>query len=230
VPLLVIALVFPVLTVLHSGKSAMRQVYWTSEVKYTPDLAELTDFYTEWVEYGIASENERDATDESHASLLQRASLFQIIAVTVAKVPQDLPYLGGETYVDIPALFVPRLFWPNKPTALETNVRLSLYFGLVEEYSAETVSIAFGMLAESYANFGFFGTIGLGFVLGHLFKRVTTAGENAATFSPLGIFVILLTAWSLQVEMVAATWISSLFQATLVTVILPMVGIRLMGR
>ncbi|WED67339.1 hypothetical protein PXH66_10810 [Synoicihabitans lomoniglobus] len=230
IPLLAIAISIPFLGLLHSGKSEMRKIYWGGDSKRAPELTDLYSFYQEWFALGISGHGENSSENDTDASLIQRASLFQIIAVTVDRVPDKLPFLSGESYKDVPALFVPRYFWPGKPTALEANVRLSLYFGLVAEYSADSVSIAFGMLAEAYANFGFIGILGLGALMGTLFKRVCVAAEGVDLLSPLGIFVILLTAWSLQVEMVAATWLSSLFQATVVMVLGPMFGLRLIGR
>jgi hypothetical protein len=37
----------------------------------------------------------------------------------------------------------------------------------------------------------------------------------------MGLFLILLTAWSFQVELVMASWLTSLFQATVVVVGIP---------
>jgi hypothetical protein len=152
-----------------------------------------------------------------------------MLALTVDEVPRKRDFLGGDSYVDIPALFVPRIFWPGKPTALEANDRLSVYFGLIREGSESNVSIAFGTVAESYANFGTFGVVLLGILMGYAFKRVCVAAIHAPPFSALGLFSILLTAWSFQVEMVAATWISSLFQASVVVVMGPLFAKRFLG-
>jgi len=230
IPLIPLIVLLPILAILHSGKSDMREIYWQPDFKRAPELSELYGFYESWFTAGLSPASTDINSGEAGTSLLQRASLFQIIAVTVSEVPDKLPFLMGETYADIPALIVPRFLWPSKPTALESNKRLSLYFGLVSDYSAESVSIAFGMLAESYANFGIIGSIAFGLLLGTLFKRICVAAEGAPFYSPIGLFVILLTAWSLQVEMVAATWVSSLFQATMVMVLLPMFMMRFLGR
>jgi hypothetical protein len=143
----------------------------------------------------------------------------------VSRVPDHKPYLYGVSYVDIPALLVPRFLWPDKPSSLQSNVRLALYFGLVDEESAQNVSIAFGPLAESYVNFGFIGLGLLGAIVGIGYKYVSTLSTGASQLSAIGLFVILLTAWSFQDEMVAATWVSSLFQAAVVVVGLPL-GLR----
>jgi putative effector of murein hydrolase len=101
-------------------------------------------------------------------------------------------------------------------------VRLGLYFGLLDEDSATKVSIAFGQLAESYTNFGFVGLALLGVTVGVGFKFVSTLSIGAPQLSTIGLFVILLTAWSFQTEMIAATWLSSLFQAAAVALGIPL--------
>jgi membrane-bound ClpP family serine protease len=62
----------------------------------------------------------------------------------------------------------------------------------------------------------------LGVALGAAFKRLTLLGLKAPPFSALGLFLILLTAWSFQVEQVMATWLISLFQASVVVVGIPL--------
>jgi putative effector of murein hydrolase len=57
------------------------------------------------------------------------------------------------------------------------------------------------------------------------YKFVCTLSIGAPQLSTIGLFVILLTAWSFQAEMVAATWISSLFQASVVALGIPL-GLR----
>jgi hypothetical protein len=152
-----------------------------------------------------------------------------MLCLTVDRIPDYLPFLNGETYKDIPAQIVPRIFWPNKPSPHQSNTRLAIYLNLVDEESAESVSIAFGFVCEAYANFGYLGIIVLGLVLGWAFKRLTLLGQNAPQFSAMGLSLILLTAWSFQVEQVLATWLISLLQAAVVVVGIPF-AFRALGR
>jgi hypothetical protein len=89
------------------------------------------------------------------------------------------------------------------------------------------VSIAFGMIAESYANFGLVGCAALGLLLGFGYKRVCVAAVGCPQFSALGLLTILLAAWSFQVEQIFATWLVSLVQAAFVVIGLP-VAFRLL--
>lgn len=228
VPWIPLLLFVTLASLLHLGKPQMRRIYW-EERRALPTLAELPGFFTEWIGYSLAARSaERDQGIDS-SSILQRASLIHMLCLCVERVPANAPYLGGESYVDIPALFIPRALWPDKPSSLLANVRLAVYFNLVDPEAAFSVSIAFGMISEAFVNFGALGVALLGFGFGVFYRRMAHLSLKAAQFSMLGILMILLTAWSLQVELVLATWISSLFQAAVACIGLPFVLRRLFG-
>lgn len=225
VPIIALFLLIIVVGTLHLGKSQMRHKYWDLELnpnKEAPitSLADLPAFYTEWVGYSMAAKEEMN-TQET-VTIFDRASLIQMICMSVSEVPNIKPYLLGDSYVDIPALVIPRFLWPGKPSSLMANIRLALYFNLVSEDGAFSVSIAFGPIAEAYINFGYLGVAILGLLMGYAFKRISLLSDGMPQFSALGIFMILLTAWSFQVEQVMATWLSSLFQASVVCIGLPL--------
>lgn len=228
-PAVVVCVGLAAVAFLHNGKSEMRRRYWLEEEHRQPTLTELPAFYAEWIQVAATQREREETGGVQQSQLWERASLFQMLCLVVDRVPEIRPHLDGTSYVDLPALLIPRVFWPNKPSALESNVRLALHFDLVTEDTAANVSIAFGPVAEAYANFGILGVVGYGLVLGMLLKRGVLLAVNAPQFSALGLFMILLTAWSFQVELVVATWVSSLFQATVVIVGLPM-ALRLVSR
>lgn len=217
-----------VLALLHLGKSEMRRLYWdprTNEFResQTRSLLDLPSYYSEWVGYSFdALDHRHQNEDHAPSTIFDRASLIQMICLSVSEVPDRKPYLLGESYIDIPAQVVPRFLWPEKPSSLLANIRLAVYFRLVAEDNALSVSIAFGPLAEAYINFGYVGVCLLGLIMGAGYKRISMMSDHAPQFSALGIFMILLTAWSFQVEQVMATWLSSLFQASVICIGIPL--------
>jgi len=219
VPWIPVVAMLALLVVLHNGKSQMRAAYWEADRRVHP--GDLPAFFSEWLKRGLSHDEKADP-DDKHTSLLERASLIHMLCLSVDRVPELKPYLSGQSYIDIPAQVVPRFMWPNKPSSLLANVRLAIYFGLVDEISAMQVSIAFGMIAEAYVNFGGVGVAALGFGLGLLFRFFAMLSRDAPQFSAIGIFTILLTAWSFQAELVLATWLASLFQASVVCIGLPL--------
>ncbi len=230
VPLVLLACLLPAIALLHNGKSAMREIYWQPEGPPRPGLLDLPAFYRQWIDFGLRQPGSSTGRRQSlAANLIERAALFQMLCLTVDRIPDPYPYLEGDTYKDIPGQLVPRILWPGKPSPHRSNARLAIYLGLVDEEGAERVSIAFGLICEAYANFGFVGVAALGLLLGVGFKRLTVLGFRAPPFSALGLFLILLTAWSFQVEQVLATWLISLLQAAAVVVGLPL-AVRLLLR
>lgn len=221
IPWVPVLLVLPLIALLHLGKPDMRAVYWQGG-KPLPKLADLPEFFTEWVDYSLAPREAR-----LNSTLFERASLIQMLCLSVDRVPSLKPYMEGESYIDIPAQFIPRFLWADKPSGLMSNVRLALYFNLVSIESATSVSIAFGIVAEAYVNFGFIGVAALGLTMGMIFRRLSVLSQSAPMFSSLGIMMILLTAWSFQIEQVMATWLGSLFQASVVCIGLPLAYRRL---
>lgn len=226
VPFVPIIVLLPILAILHTGKPAMRAIYWEEDAA-RPGFTEIPAFFSQWVQLAFDTKANADAEASMGARFAERASLFHILGYVVTRIPEYDPYLGGETYWDIPAQIVPRILWPGKPTPHLSNIRLAIYFGFVTEESASRVSIAFGIPAEAYANFGFLGMALIGGVLGFVYKAASLLSMYRPIFSAAGLTMIILTAWSFQAELVLATWFSSLFQAGIVVVIVPLVARQL---
>lgn len=231
-PWLAIAICLPVIAVLHNGKSEMRKLYWGdsgANSTFIPSIGDLPSLFSQWIDFGLHPKNEGDADTNIATKLAERASLFQMLCLSVDQIPDHRPYLDGVSYVDIPAQVVPRILWPDKPSSLLSNIRLAVYFNLVDPDNAFSTSIAFGMIAEAYINFGFWGVLVLGALTGLAFKHISLRSIGTPMFSAIGIFMILLTAWSFQAEQVMATWLSSLFQAGVVSIGVPLAFKKFFG-
>ena len=230
-PLAAIVILLPVIAILHNGKAAMRFQYWELR-EPLPGLTELPAFFERWIDAGLqgtAEDGERTSSTLA-GRLFERASLFQMLCLVTERTPDFQPFLYGESYAHIPAQIIPSFLWPGKPSSLLSNVLLAVHYRLVPEDNPTNVSIAFGLVAESYANLGLPGCAGLGLLLGYLYKRVTVAARGSPQFSALGLLTILLAAWSFQTEQILATWLISFLQASLVVVGLPMIFRILFGR
>ncbi len=230
-PMLALAIVLPVLGVLHNGKSAMREKYWDGGAP-PPTLTTLPDFYSEWVGYGLTPDVvDEEATQKRHASkLLERTSLFHIMCLVVDCTPSRQDYLHGQTYGYVPPQFVPSFFWRGKPPAHVATNRLSVYYGLQREEDTTKTTIAFGMITEAYANYGYLGIAMLGATLAFLLKKI----GDWATYSPIlsypGLLLVVLMAWSFQAELTMAAWVSSLYQACMAVLGVPFIMRNFLGR
>lgn len=223
VPVVLLLVSLPLVAIMHNGKSAMRQHYWGKGIAL-PTLEQLPTFYQAWLQHGLEPpvEDDTSASTTLAGRLFERASLFQMLCLVTDRTPETAPFLEGESYSSIPAQLVPSFLWPDKPSSLLSNILLALHYRLVSIETAGSVSIAFGMIAEAYANFGLIGCALLGALLGAAYKRASVAALGTPQFSALGLLTILLAAWSFQMEQIFATWLISLLQAAFVVIGGPM--------
>jgi len=212
IPYVALAITLPVLAVLNIGKYDLRKNYWTPDAEYQPGLSELPAFYTEWCEAGLRPKVQTDT--KASKLLLERNSLLQILCLVINRTPDFQPFLYGETYKQIPGQFVPRIIWPEKPRGHISTYTLSIYYGLQNEDATYETTIAFGFLPEAYANFGYWGALGLGVVFGFCFRKITLWSVKSPIFSYAGLMLVLLTAWSFQTELTMSGWLASLFQGS----------------
>jgi hypothetical protein len=89
----------------------------------------------------------------------------------VQKVPDEVPYLYGITYISAGAFFVPRSLWPTKPRGAGAHVTAIIFEGWPSTAGYEGQSFPASGMGEAYWNFGMPGVI-LVFVLFGLFHRV----------------------------------------------------------
>lgn len=231
VPWVFLTLTLGIVGFLNLGKFTMRERYWstmgskTTETKEQVSLIDLPEFYVEWVAASmekiwigqeVATNKRAIATEDEGASLLNRIDNFQNMAFVVnAQLGMLIRPLWGETYALIPPLFIPRIFWANKPRTHEGQIRLNLHYG--RQGSIEDTSktyIAWGLLPEAVGNFGIWlGPVILGPVLGFSFGLLEAWSRRKRVFSIEGLIAAGL---ALQVlvsfEMVASLLLTSTFQ------------------
>lgn len=95
-------------------------------------------------------------------SLLARLNQGWHIAKTMYHVPNDKPFANGETIANaVASTLIPRIIWPNKPTA-GGAYNLERFWG----YKIKGYSMNLGPIGEAYGNFGKFGAIVFMFLYG----------------------------------------------------------------
>ena len=218
-PVAATIVLLPIFAVLHQGKSAMRTKYWEGRAPRVT-LTQLPGFFSEWIADGLAGPPKGEAPEEK-VSLLDRTSLIQILCLVVSATPERLPYIYGETYAQIPGQFVPRFFWPGKPVGHVSTNTLAVYYGLQRIEDTEKTTIAFGLLAEAYSNFGLLGVSLIAFLFGSLLKKIGGWAAESPIPSYPGLILIVLMAWSFQDEFTLSIWLTSFYQACVVVCIVP---------
>jgi hypothetical protein len=225
IPWLAVVLVFAVASVLHTGKTRMRMKYWEGGAPQ-PSFTQLPSYYAEWIDYGLQPTSGNKTIGHK---IIERTSLIHMLCLIVNYSPDRQPYLHGSTYRHVLPQLIPRFFWPAKPRSHIATFELSIYYGLQAEEDTNNTTIAFGLPAEAYANFGLVGGVMLGVFWGVCLKKLQIWSTFSPMFSFAGLLMVLLTAWSFNAEFTMAVWVSSFQQAVFVVLGVPMLVKSLFG-
>jgi hypothetical protein len=156
-------------------------------------LAKITDLATDLTDEGFF---------QGVDTLIARVSYVTYFAMAIDNVPDRMPYENGRLWREtVQHVFMPRLFFPNKPV-INDSERTSLYTGVRVAEAEQGTSISMGYMAESYIDFGpigmfapifllglFYGLLYRGFIFWSRFKVI---GFAAATS------VILFSAYNFE--------------------------------
>jgi hypothetical protein len=115
--------------------------------------------------------------------------------------------------------FVPRLFWPDKPSVNDSNRWYQVAYRLTGRNDLNGVSIAMGYLPESYVNFGWFGPPLVMFCLGiflGLFDKIFLRPGSGLLLNSIGV---ALLPQLVPVEAQLAQYISGFGQQVVVALI-----------
>ncbi len=217
VPVLPIVIVLICLSLLHSGKAEMRAKYW-GQVSVQP--WEYPAWFNEWVGYSLENHNKQKSLSQAQeeTSFLERSSVIHMLLFTQDKSPNQVPFLNGKTYKILPQVIVPRIFNSNKIWSHEGTYLLNIEYGLQTREATYTTTIGWGLLAESYANFGLLGCAGLAIVFGVLYGQSTRCSLNTPILSARSLFTILMMTFAFQSEWSAGVYVAALFQSSVVLI------------
>lgn len=232
-PLSAALIVLPIILFFQPAKSAFREHYWRGD---------STDGYSMrvafWVKnsWNIWSDAITDQSSQKGKLLadatLSRLSLLQQTANVMEITPDKVPYQYGHLYSYVGVTFIPRFFWPDKPSVNDANHWYQVSYGLTSPRGLSSVSIAVGTLAESYINFGWLGPVlvmfPLGIFLGFL-QRIMLHTESGLLLSSVGA---VLVPQFLAVESQMAEYVAGLAQQVFVVLLalMPVLKSRARGK
>lgn len=218
IPVIFIVIGCIILIFLHYGKSDVRGKYWNMGTSANFSPWQYPSLFIEWAGYSLDYLNsiKVEQQPETRQSFVERSSLMQILLLAQTNSPQRLPHLNGATYAILPELLVPRIFNPNKIWSHEGTYILNVYYGRQTYEQARRTTIGWGLLAESYANFGLLGCGGLGIVLGGAYGWLTRWSMNAPILSARSLFSTLIMTMSFQTEWTMGVYVAALFQGSVI--------------
>jgi len=229
--------VLVVVSFFNYSKHEMRRKYWGRTVG-SLQLQQFPEYFAEWSQltlekklFGDRITTRRDKTQ----GLLERVSTLQMLLYVQRMVQVNrIPTLNGATYALVPQLLIPRMLWPNKPRTHEGQVLLNTHFRRQSRAQTWTTYIAWGLIAESYGNFGsILGPLILGLVLGGLLTFVEVWRGNYPLMSIRGsLAAAMLLETMVSYEMSAAVLVTATGQLLVIilTASLPLAGRHQMPR
>jgi hypothetical protein len=220
------------LIILHSGKGDMRSKYWSND---SPDSNqqnyvqpwEYPTWFAEWTGYALDSLSGREtASSTQKNSFAERMSLIHLLLLAQDKTPNEVSYLYGETYTIIPELLVPRFLNPNKLISHEGTTILNVHYGKQTREDTQRTTIGWGLLNESYANFGYIGCGMLAIILGTFYGYATRYSIGTSILSARSLFSILVVSFAYQTEFSAGVYVAALFQSAVPLLVLTVIFMK----
>ncbi|HEY9827404.1 MAG TPA: hypothetical protein V6D19_18345 [Stenomitos sp.] len=216
-----------ILLPLHYGKHEMRERYMSGGPAHYVQPWEYPAWFQEWGSHAIENlgHKEQPRWEKKKAekeSFVERSSVIHMLMMAQEKIPEPFPYVGGATYGIIPQLLMPRFLVANKIRSHEGTHMLNVHIKRQTYQDTLRTTIAWGLLPEAYANFGYFGCVLIGGILGAFYGLVTRMAIDKPAFSFATLYCILVMSMALaSTEWTAGVYAASLFQSSM-----PIVGIR----
>ncbi|HVH81012.1 MAG TPA: hypothetical protein VM782_16565 [Stellaceae bacterium] len=207
IPWITLALAFALVSVLQAGKSEIRERYWNPD--QVASYSQLPTIIGDWIVSGV----EVVWSGTQRIDVLERASLLWTVIRVQELTPEAVPYLDGESYMLLPAYLVPRFIDPDKPKSQAGLNLLAVRYGLQTEEDTERTTIAFGLVAEAYANFGSWGLLAIGGIFGAICGIITWFSTGVSLISVRMFIAIAAMTVLLDVEADLAYMLVTIFQA-----------------
>jgi hypothetical protein len=228
-PVAAVLAVVPLILFFQPAKTIFREHYWARESNDTSTERVSYWAVNSWRLWNDAlNSHDNEQLRQLSNSTLSRFDLLRQTAHVIEFTPSRVPFQYGSLYSYMAVTFIPRYFWPDKPSVNDANRWYQVKYGLTDSQNLSTVSIAVGTVAESYINFGWFGPLLIIFPLGMFlgsFERIFLHADSGVLFSCLGA---VLVPQLLAIEAQMAQYVAGLAQqiALVLLVLVPTLELR----
>lgn len=147
-----------------------------------------------------------------HVTLV-RFDIAYPFAHVVKLTPAEVPFLGGESYVDVLWKLIPRIVAPDKPDPGYGQIFGHSYFFL--DPNDYTTSINFPQMVEMYVNFGVAGVIIGMFAMSQIYRLLTYFLNAPAQGDWITVFATSIFANQFRIESNFSLVIGGIFYHTI---------------
>ncbi len=221
IPWIKILCVCLLIIVLQSSKQAYRQAYWGDRMggERFVSIADPISRTTHWLKMALSNIG---SIGEGSKELAQvRVNHLSFFGHVVRVTPEYIPYINGYSYKFVPAMFIPRFLWPEKPSTMQVADDLTLRYGWQAEYLIGKVALSPGLMDEAYMNFGVTGIIIIMVLFGAFVRWLTdNLGNPANGFGWQLAFIGYMLSGGLMITWTATSYLGGLWQTVFVIVVL----------
>ena len=150
----------------------------------------------------LASITAVDAFGQGVDELESRGAALNPVYAIMARVPQEVPYLMGESYLTLVTAPIPRAIWPAKPRSTGAIVGQTFF--------DSDAGMPPGPIGEALWNFGITGVLAVYLLFGAFHKYLAT-WYKTSSHNPVAIALFAHTLWILQPDVLMITsWMQTI--------------------
>jgi hypothetical protein len=203
VRLLPLALMCGVVLLLQPVKGAYRQRVWDRRGPLEMGLWERVELFSElfvqhWLpgQYGAQTD-----TGASVQTAVSRTGSAISLAHVMEMTPGAIPHQYGGTLHYFAWAFIPRVLYPDKPSAQTADVWFAAEYGYLHKAQQSHVIVGLPQVAEAYINFGVAGGLVMLMGLGVLCRVVDdTVGQRTSGHGGLALYLCYLMALMINTQ------------------------------
>lgn len=199
--------------ILNPAKFAYRSVVWYGATQTT--ATERVSLWSDLASESAAGLFNRSGTSVAESTLygsLARFDLVHKFAYVYHLTPSYIPYYHGQTYGYFVYAWIPRIFWPDKPSA---NVNEQIDVDYMLKQAGSSTSIGIGQLPEAYINFGLIGIVLVMGIQGFVFALLDSSLNGARSDGGRAIYLSVMVYFLNGIGSAAAVLFGALFQQIL---------------
>jgi len=227
IPWLRVLSVCVIIIILQMSKGSFREEYWgeTMGGSAITSVGESFSRSKNWLEMAFKNIGElgEGATDLAQ----ERANHLSFFGHVTIATPKFIPYLDGYSYKCVPAMFVPRILWRDKPSVMDVTNELVIRYGWLSEQTVGTVALSPGLMDEAYMNFGTAGVIIIMAIFGIFIRwMIDNLGNPENGFGWQLALLGFMVGNGLMVTWISSSYLGGLWQ-TIITIALLYLPLRI---